>query len=136
MEIPAGGSLRPSTHETIDARLHYMKMSGGELFKEAVRIMADAGNKAMALSGLKCSDVDLVIPHQANIRILNAVAKRMGLTPDKIYLNIAKYGNMSAASSAVALVEAVKSGRIKKGDKILLDAFGGGLTWGAIVIEW
>ena len=86
--------------------------------------------------GLKADDIKLVIPHQANIRILNAVAKRMGLTEDKIYLNIEKYGNMSAASSAVALVEAVEEGRIKKGEKLLLDAFGGGLTWGAMVIEW
>jgi len=136
LEIPAGGSLRPSTHETIDARLHYMKMSGGELFKEAVRIMADAGNKAMALSGLKCVDVDLVIPHQANIRILLAVAKRMNLSPSKVYLNIERYGNMSSASTAVALAEAAQEGKIKKGDKIILDAFGAGLVWGAIVMEW
>jgi len=136
LEMPAGGSLRPSTHETIDARLHYMKMSGAELFKEAVKIMADAGNKAMALSGLKCGDVDLVIPHQANIRILLAVAKRMKLPPSKVYLNIERYGNMSSASTAVALDEAVREGRIKKGDKIILDAFGAGLVWGAIVMEW
>ena len=86
--------------------------------------------------GLKAEDISLVIPHQANIRILNAVAKRMGLSPDKIYLNISKYGNMAAASSAVALVEAVKEGRVKKGDIILLDAFGAGLVWGACLIEW
>jgi 3-oxoacyl-[acyl-carrier-protein] synthase-3 len=98
--------------------------------------MADAALEATKPLGLKADDISLVIPHQANIRILNAVAKRMGLTEDKIYLNIQKYGNMSAASTAVALVDAVKEGRIKKGDKILLDAFGGGLTWGAIVIEW
>ncbi len=136
LEIPAGGSLRPATHETIDERLHYMKMSGGELFKEAVKIMADAGNKAMALSGIKCGEVDLVIPHQANIRILMAVAKRMNLPPSKVYLNIERYGNMSSASTAVALTEAVQEGKIKKGNKIILDAFGAGLVWGAIVIEW
>jgi 3-oxoacyl-[acyl-carrier-protein] synthase-3 len=136
LEVPAGGSLRPSSHETIDGRLHYVKMSGGELFKEAVRIMADAGNKAMALSGLKCGDIDLVIPHQANIRILLAVAKRMNLPPSKVYLNIAKYGNMSSASTAVALADAAQEGRIKKGEKIILDAFGAGLVWGAIVMEW
>lgn len=136
LEIPAGGSLRPATHETIEDRLHYVKMSGAELFKEAVKIMADAGNKAMALSGLKCGEVDLVIPHQANIRILLAVAKRMNLPPSKVYLNIERYGNMSSASTAVALSEAVQEGKIKKGDKIILDAFGAGLVWGAIVIEW
>jgi len=111
-------------------------MNGAELFKHAVKIMADAALEATKPLGLTAEDIKLVIPHQANLRILNAVAKRMGLTQDKIYLNIEKYGNMSAASSAVALVEAVKEGRVKKGDKILLDAFGGGLTWGAIVLEW
>ena len=111
-------------------------MNGAELFKHAVKIMADAALEATRPLGLKAEDLSVVIPHQANIRILNAVAKRMGLSEDKIYLNIEKYGNMSAASSAVALVEAVEEGRIKKGEKILLDAFGGGLTWGAMVIEW
>ena len=136
LEMPGGGSLRPATHETINERLHYCKMSGSELFKEAVRIMATAGNKALALSGLKCGDVDLVIPHQANVRILWAVAKKMNLPREKIYLNIEKYGNMSSASTAVALAEAVSESKIKKGDIIILDAFGAGLTWGAIVIEW
>lgn len=136
LEIPGGGSLRPASHETIDERLHYCKMSGSELFKEAVRLMAAAGNKALAMSGIKCGDVDLVIPHQANIRILWAVAKKMNLPRDKVYLNIEKYGNMSAASTAVALAEAVAEKRIKKGDVIILDAFGAGLTWGAIVIKW
>ena len=88
------------------------------------------------MSGLRCSDVDLVIPHQANVRILWAVAKKMNLPKEKIYLNIDRYGNMSAASTAVALAEAQEIGRLKKGDIIILDAFGAGLTWGAIVIEW
>ena len=136
LEVPAGGSLRPATHDTIDERLHYCKMSGSELFKEAVKLMAQAGNKALAMSGLKCGDIDLVIPHQANIRILWAVAKKMNLPKEKVYLNIERYGNMSAASTAVALAEAVAEGRIKKGNKIVLDAFGAGLTWGAIIIEW
>lgn len=136
IKLPAGGSRIPTTPKSIEDRLHFIKMNGAELFKHAVKIMADAALGATQQLGLTADDIKLVIPHQANIRILNAVAKRMGLTEDKIYLNIEKYGNMSAASSAVALVEAVKEGRIKKGDKILLDAFGGGLTWGAIVIEW
>ncbi|MFH0764581.1 MAG: beta-ketoacyl-ACP synthase III [Candidatus Omnitrophota bacterium] len=136
IKLPAGGSRIPATRKSIEDKLHFIKMNGAELFKHAVKIMADAALAATQPLGLKAEDLALVIPHQANIRILNAVAKRMGLTADKIYLNIEKYGNMSAASSAVALVEAVQSGRIKKGDKILLDAFGGGLSWGAIVIEW
>lgn len=136
IKLPAGGSRIPATKESIEGRMHFIKMNGAELFKHAVKIMADAALGATRPLGLTAKDIKLVIPHQANIRILNAVAKRMGLTEDKIYLNIERYGNMSAASSAVALVEAVKKGLIKKGDKIVLDAFGGGLTWGAMVIEW
>ncbi len=136
IKLPGGGSRIPATKKSVEDKLHFIKMNGAELFKHAVRIMADAALKATQPIGLKAEDISLVIPHQANVRILNAAAKRMGLSEDKIYLNLDRYGNMSAASSAVALVEAVESGRIKKGDKILLDAFGGGLTWGAIVIEW
>lgn len=136
IKLPAGGSRIPASKKSVEDKLHFIKMNGIELFKHAVKVMADAALQATQPLGLQAKDISLVIPHQANLRILNAVAKRMGLSPDKIYLNIERYGNMSAASSAVALVEAVKSGRIKKGDKILLDAFGGGLSWGAIVIEW
>lgn len=136
IKLPAGGSRIPTTKKSIEDKLHFIKMNGAELFKHAVKIMADAALAAVKPLNLKAEDISLVIPHQANLRILKAVAKRMGLSPDKIYLNIEKYGNMSAASSAVALVDAVKEGRIKKGDKILLDAFGGGLSWGAILIEW
>lgn len=136
IKLPAGGSRIPATRKSIEDKLHFIKMNGSELFKHAVRIMADAAIEATRPIGLKAEDIHIVIPHQANVRILNAAAKRMGLSKDKIYLNIEKYGNMSAASIAVALVEAVEEGRIRKGDKILLDAFGGGLSWGAIVIEW
>jgi len=136
IKLPAGGSRIPATKKSIDDKLHFIKMNGAELFKHAVKVMAEAALEATRPLGLKAEDISLVIPHQANIRILNAVAKRMGLTEDKIYLNIERYGNMSAASSAVALAEAVKNGRIKRGDKVLLDAFGGGLTWGGIVLEW
>jgi 3-oxoacyl-[acyl-carrier-protein] synthase-3 len=136
IKLPAGGSRMPATKKTIEDKQHFIKMNGSELFKHAVRIMADAALEVTKPLGITAKDLSLVIPHQANIRILLAAAKRMGLSEDKIYLNIEKYGNMSAASSAIALVEAVEEGRIKKGEKILLDAFGGGLTWGAIVIEW
>ncbi len=137
LKMPAGGSRLPASASTVEERLHFLKMQGNELFKHAVKIMADAALKATEPLGLKADDISLIIPHQANIRILSAVAKRMGIDPEKkVYLNIKKYGNMSAASTAVALVEAVEEGRVKKGDIILLDAFGAGLTWGAVVIRW
>ncbi|MBI3991410.1 MAG: ketoacyl-ACP synthase III, partial [Candidatus Omnitrophica bacterium] len=134
--IPGGGSRNPATHKTIDKRLHYLKMEGNEVFKSAVKIMADAAQVALKQAGLKCSDIDLVIPHQANVRIIMAMAKRLGLSTDRIFLNIEKYGNMSSASTATALCEAVKAGRIKKGDIVLLDAFGAGLVWGTCLIKW
>lgn len=136
LKLPGGGSLHPATHKTVDERLHYIKMNGSEVFKNAVRVMTEAANEALTRCNLKCSDVDCIIPHQANIRILLSMAKRMGLSEDKVYLNIAKYGNMSSASSAVALYEAAKEGRLKKGDIVVLDAFGGGFVWGACVIQW
>ena len=134
--IPGGGSRHPATHKTVDDRQHYLKMEGNEVFKLAVKIMSESAQIALKQAGLECSDVDLVIPHQANIRILSAVAKKLRLPEEKIYLNIEKYGNMSSASTAVALCEAVREGRIKKGDVVLLDAFGAGLVWGACVIKW
>ncbi len=136
LNLPAGGSRKPASHETIDARMHYIKMQGNELFKIAVRTMTEAAEKVLKQAGLKFSDVDLIIPHQANSRIIMAVAKRLGLTEDKIFLNIERCGNMSSASTATALVEAAKEGRIKKGDIVLLDSFGAGLVWGALVIQW
>jgi 3-oxoacyl-[acyl-carrier-protein] synthase III len=137
LQLPAGGSVMPASVKTVEEGLHTIRMEGNVLFKHAVKIMADAALAVAEPLGLKGDDIDIIIPHQANLRILNALAKRMGVDPDKkVYLNIAKYGNMSAASSAVALTEAVEEGRIKKGDIILMDAFGGGLTWGALIIKW
>ena len=107
-----------------------------ELFKLAVKFMAEAANKALEQCGIDCKDVDCFIPHQANIRILLAVAKKLAISPDKIYMNIKRYGNMSSASTATALCEAVRGGRIKKGSIVVLDAFGAGLVWGAVVIKW
>ncbi len=134
--IPGGGSRNPADHKTIDSRLHYIKMRGNELFKVAVKTMADAASEALKKAGLNCDDVDCFIPHQANARIIQAVAKRISLAEEKVFLNIEKYGNMSSASLAIALCEAVEVGRIKKGDIIVLDAFGAGLVWGACVIKW
>ncbi len=135
LNLPGGGSQHPATHKTVDDRLHYIKMSGTELFKIAVKVMADAGNKVLTMTGHSCKELACVIPHQANIRIIMAVAKMMKLPEEKIFLNIDKYGNMSSASSAVALCEAMDERKFKKGDVIVLVAFGGGLAWGAVSIE-
>jgi 3-oxoacyl-[acyl-carrier-protein] synthase-3 len=134
--LPGGGSRYPASHETIDKRMHYLKMCGNEIFKLAVNIMTEAAHTVLKQAGLKCADIDLVIPHQANIRIILAVAKKLNLPQEKIYFNIEKYGNMSSASTAIGLCEAIKKRRIKKGDIVLLDAFGAGLVWAACVIEW
>lgn len=136
LSVPAGGSRLPATEDTVKNRLHFLKMEGNEVFKIAVRIMVDAANKAIKKAGLGVDDISLFIPHQANIRILLAVAKRLGVPENKIFMNIEKYGNMSAASTAVALVEASQENRIKRGDNVVLVAFGGGLTYGAVVIKW
>lgn len=134
--IPAGGSRHPVTEETIKDKSHYIKMRGNELFRIAVRLMVKAAQKALKDAGLTHGKMDLLIPHQANERILNAVAKRLKIPSDKVYVNIDRYGNMSSASSAVALCEAYEEGRIKKDNIIVLDAFGGGLVWGSCVIRW
>lgn len=136
LKLPAGGSRTPATEETVRQKLHFLKMEGNEVFKIAVRIMVEAANKAISKVGLDCGDIDLLIPHQANIRILTAVAKRLGLSEEKIFMNIERYGNMSAASTAVALAEANNQGKVKKGDNVVLVAFGGGLTYGAALIQW
>lgn len=134
--VPGGGSRQPFSQHVLDNKTHYLKMRGNELFKVAVNFMAEAAHKALEQAGLSCKDVDCLIPHQANIRILLAVAKKVGLPENKIYMNIEKYGNMSSASTVVALCEAVEAGRIKNGDIVLLDAFGAGLVWGASVLKW
>ncbi len=136
LNLPAGGSRKPASYETVANRMHYVKMQGNELFKIAIRTMTEAAQTVLKQAGLTFKDVSLIIPHQANARIILAVAKKIGIPEDKIYLNIEKYGNMSSASTVTALVEAVKEGRVKKGDTILLDSFGAGLVWGACVIKW
>ncbi len=134
--IPAGGSRCPASEETVKSRLHYIKMKGNELFRIAVRIMVKAASEAIRRASFSPKDIDLFIPHQANDRIIQAVAQRLNFPAEKIYLNISRYGNMSSASTAVALVEAWEEAKIKKGDLILLDAFGAGLVWGSCVIRW
>ncbi len=136
LHIPGGGSRTPSSADTIEKRMHYIKMKGNELFKIAVRVLVDAAGSALAKAGLTADDVDLLIPHQANLRIINAVARRLGLDDDRVYTNLSKYGNTSAASIPLAMDEAAANGALKRGDIVVLDAFGGGLTWGACVLQW
>ena len=137
LNMPGGGSRHPATAETVANKLHYLKMSGNEVFKLAVKSMADTAQAAAKKAGIDTvEEINLVIPHQANMRILKAVAKRMKLPDEKLFLNVDRYGNMSSASTAVALSEAVGQGRIKKGDNVVLVAFGAGLTWGSCVIKW
>ncbi|MDD5108818.1 MAG: ketoacyl-ACP synthase III [Candidatus Omnitrophica bacterium] len=136
LNLPAGGSRNPATAETVRNRQHFLKMQGNELFKIAVNTMTDAAETVLKQAGMTFTDVDLIIPHQANARIIMAVAKKLGIPTDRVYLNIERCGNMSSASTVTALCEAVQEGKVKKGDIILLDAFGAGLVWGACIIEW
>ena len=134
--MPAGGSRMPASHETVDKRLHTIKMSGNEVFKAAVKAMGDAALKVLQQAGLTAQDVDLMIPHQANIRIIRATAKRIHLPIERVYINIDRYGNTSAASIPLAMDEARRKGLGKRGDIWLLVAFGGGFTWGSVLIRW
>lgn len=136
VKVPAGGSRLPASLQTVQNRQHYMKMKGNELFKTAVRAMIHAIYASLEEGNLKSSDVDYFIPHQANMRIIDAVVKKVGLSQEKVHINLEQCGNMSAASVAVGLDEAVRGKKIKKGDKVLLTCFGGGVTWASIVIEW
>ena len=117
-------------------RLHYIQMSGREVFKLAVNAMVTAAREAIRRAGLTLDDIACLIPHQANMRIVEAIGGRLGLGADRVYCNLERYGNTSAASIPVALAEAVRNGRVKRGDRVLLVAFGGGLTWAAAVVEW
>jgi len=133
---PGGGTKLGTTHKTIDDREHYFKMKGNELFKVAVRSMADISAEMLERAGLTVDDVDIVIPHQANQRITDAVASRLGAPEEKVYSNIAQMGNTSSASIPIAMDECIQSGRIKEGSLVLLTAFGGGVTWGGTVIKF
>ncbi len=133
---PGGGTKLGTSHETIDNRLHFFKMKGNELFKVAVRSMADISAEMLEKAGYTVEDVDLVIPHQANQRITDAVASRLGVSEEKVYSNIAYHGNTSSASIPIALDECLEAGKIKEGSLVLLTAFGGGVTWGGTVIRF
>ena len=134
--MPGGGARHPATHETVDARLHFAKMKGAEVFKVAVRMFVECTETILKRHNLGAQDIDLFIPHQANLRIIEAAAKRVGLPMEKVFVNVDRYGNTGAASVYVALEEAVAAGRLKKGDNVLMAAFGGGFAWGAALMQW
>ncbi len=134
--VPAGGSQKPATEETVKNNEHYLVMEGNRVFKFAVKTMSKASLKVLKQAGLKKEDIDLLIPHQANTRIIDSSAKRLKLESDKVYVNLPEYGNTSGASVPIALAEAAEKGLIKNGDIVLLVAFGAGLTWASAVMEW
>ena len=136
LQVPGGGSACPATIESVSKKLHFLRMDGKETFKNAVNAMVSAANEVLGRCGVTVDQLACIIPHQANQRILSAVAERLEAREDQLYVNVDRYGNTSAASVAIALDEAVSQGRIKRGDLVLLVVFGAGLTWGAALIEW
>lgn len=134
--VPGGGSRTPPSAKVIEERLQYMKMKGNETFKVAVRTLEEIARTTLSANNLLVEDIDLYVPHQANIRILKAVIERLGLPVEKVLLNVDRYGNTSAASIPIALDEAVREGRVKAGSLVMLGAFGAGLTWASAVIRW
>lgn len=136
LKVPAGGSRLPASRETVDKDQHYLQMAGSEVFKFAVKVMGEAALEALRQAGITTDEVTCFVPHQANIRIIEAAAKRLGIGMDRVFVNVAHYGNTSCASIPLALSEALEAGRIKQGDVVVIVGFGAGLTWGAGVVRW
>jgi 3-oxoacyl-[acyl-carrier-protein] synthase-3 len=136
LELPAGGSRMPPSEETLRRRLHYVKMEGNQLFKAAVKAMANVAATTLAEAGYTGDDLDLLVPHQANLRIIESTANRINVPREKVYINIEEYGNTSAASIPIALDEAKRRGILKEGMLIEMVSFGGGLTWACALMRW
>lgn len=136
LQMPAGGSRLPASAETVAGKRHFLTMAGGEVFKLAVNAMVDSCKDVMKAAGVKSKDIKWLVPHQANYRILRAVASRLKIPEDEVYMNVNRFGNTSAASIGLCLDEIAKGRKVKKGDYLLLTAFGGGLTWGSMLIKW
>ncbi|MEW6457930.1 MAG: beta-ketoacyl-ACP synthase III [Bacillota bacterium] len=136
LKLPAGGSRLPASALTVEQKLHYVHMNGREVFRFAVRILGEAAAEVIREAGLRQDQIDLFIPHQANIRIIEAAAKRLDLPMDRVVVNVDRYGNTSSASIPLALEEAVHSGRLADGDRMVMVGFGAGLTWAAVVLDW
>ncbi len=136
LDVPAGGSKNPTSIETVMANMHFVRMNGREVYRFATRIMVDATKQALQKANLSVDDLDLLIPHQANVRIIDYAAKTLSLPQSKVFVNLEKYGNTSAASIPLALVEAIESKRVNRGDHLVFVGFGGGLSWGSCAVEW
>lgn len=136
LQVPAGGSKLPTSEETVKQGLHYVKMNGREVFKFAARIIPTAALQAIKRAGLESEDIELFIPHQANLRIIRSAAEIMGLPMDRVFVNVDKYGNTSTASVPIAFCEAIEQEKLKTGDHVVLVGFGAGLTWAAAAAEW
>jgi 3-oxoacyl-[acyl-carrier-protein] synthase-3 len=136
LHVPAGGALHPASHDTIRKRMHFIKMKGNETFKAAVRALEDVVQEALGHNKVKPEEIDFLVPHQANLRIIQAMAQRLNMPMEKVVLTVHKYGNTSAASIPMALDEAVRDGRIKENQLLLFEAFGGGLTWASALVRW
>ncbi len=136
LKVHAGGSLHPASKDTVENRMHYVQQDGKTVFKFAVKNMADVSEKILKKNGYTGQDLALFIPHQANLRIINAAASRCNLSDEQVLINIEKYGNTTAGTIPIGLDEAVETGRIKKDDLVLLSAFGGGFTWGSVLLRW
>ncbi|HEY8345865.1 MAG TPA: beta-ketoacyl-ACP synthase III [Symbiobacteriaceae bacterium] len=134
--IPAGGSRMPASHETVERRLHYIRMNGPEVYRFAVRVMNEATMQVLEKAGLSPEQIDLLVPHQANIRIIESAMKRLNIGPEKVVINVDRYGNTSSASIPLALAEALETGRLRDGQNLVLVSFGAGLTWGAVALRW
>jgi 3-oxoacyl-[acyl-carrier-protein] synthase-3 len=136
LEVPAGGSRRPASEATVAARDHYLKMAGQEVFRRAVRAVVDSTAATLERAGMKADEVDWFVPHQANSRIIDAAATRIGIPPERTLVNIDRYGNTSSASIPLALFEAATDGRVRDGDVVLCSGFGAGMTWASALLEW
>ena len=134
--MPAGGSLKPASHETIDQRLHYVKQDGQTVFKFAVRKTEEIAHRLLERNGLTAQDIDLFVSHQANRRIIQAATEKLGVDPSKVIINIERFGNTTAATIPLALNDALISGRLKKGQLVLLASVGAGFTVGAVLLRW
>ena len=134
--MPAGGSLHPASHETIDKKMHYVHQDGRNVFKHAVKLITEVSRDILERNSYTADDVNLFIPHQANLRIIQSSLKRLGLSPDRVVINIDRYANTTAATIPIGLTEAHQQGRIKKGDLLLLASFGAGFTWGSVLLRW